>query len=203
MTAPARCLTWVLARHPVPLVPGLLGACPPLPLSSSEAPLQLCPVNHQRILSLETLQWRHKERDGVSNHQLYDCLLNRLLRRKSKKTPKIRVTGLSEGNSPVTKGQWRGKCFHLMTSSWRNAHHFFTGNIFKCIFAKEDMPIIIRAILCLRGFAECANPWNTSFPEMRRLVTKCVKRHLAEKIDEIYGLVQDYSISIPNAPEIL
>ena len=53
VTVPARCLTWVLARHPVPLVPDLLGACPPLRLSSSEAPLQLCPVNHQRILTLE------------------------------------------------------------------------------------------------------------------------------------------------------
>ena len=34
------------------------------------------------------------------------------------------VTGLCEGNPPMTttishtKGQWRGKCFHLMTSSW-------------------------------------------------------------------------------------
>ena len=40
--------------------------------------------------------------DGVSNHQLHDCLLNRLFRRRSKKTSKLRVTGLCEGNSPVT-----------------------------------------------------------------------------------------------------
>ena len=26
----------------------------------------------------ETLQWRHNERDGVSNHQPHDSLLNRL-----------------------------------------------------------------------------------------------------------------------------
>ena len=31
-----------------------------------------------------------------------DCLLNRLFRRRSKKTSKLRVTGLCEGNSPVT-----------------------------------------------------------------------------------------------------
>ena len=49
-----------------------------------------------------TLQWRHNENDGVSNHQPRDCLLNRLLRRRSKKTAKLRVTGLCEGNSPVT-----------------------------------------------------------------------------------------------------
>ena len=48
------------------------------------------------------LQWRHNGRDGVSNHQLNHCLLNRLFRRRSKKTSNIRVTGLSVGNSPVT-----------------------------------------------------------------------------------------------------
>ena len=48
------------------------------------------------------LQWRHNERDGVPNHQPHDCLLNRLFRRKSKKTSKLRVTGLCAGNSPLT-----------------------------------------------------------------------------------------------------
>ena len=37
-----------------------------------------------------SLQWLHNERDG------------RLFRRRSKKTSKLRVTGLCEGNSPVT-----------------------------------------------------------------------------------------------------
>ena len=48
-----------------------------------------------------SLQWRHHGRDGVSDHQPHDCLLNRLFRRRSKKTSKLRVTGLCEGNSPV------------------------------------------------------------------------------------------------------
>ena len=48
------------------------------------------------------LQWRHNECDDVSNHQPHDCLLNRLFRRRSKKTQNFRVTGLCEGNSPVT-----------------------------------------------------------------------------------------------------
>ena len=48
-----------------------------------------------------TLQWRHNERDGVSNEQPHDCLLNRLFRRRSKKTSKLRVTRLCAGNSPV------------------------------------------------------------------------------------------------------
>ena len=43
------------------------------------------------------LQWRHNEPDWVSNHQPHDCLLNRLFRLRSKKTSKLRVTGLCEG----------------------------------------------------------------------------------------------------------
>ena len=49
-----------------------------------------------------SLQWCHNQRDGVSNHQPHDCLLNRLFRRRSKKTPKLCVTGLCLGNSPGT-----------------------------------------------------------------------------------------------------
>ena len=48
------------------------------------------------------LQWRHIGRDGVSNHRPHDCLLNRLFRRGSRETWKLRFTGLWEGNSPVT-----------------------------------------------------------------------------------------------------
>ena len=36
------------------------------------------------------------------NHQLHDCLLKRLSRRRLNKTWKLRVTGLCVGNSPVT-----------------------------------------------------------------------------------------------------
>ena len=43
------------------------------------------------------LQWRHNEHNGVSNHQPHGCLLNRLFRGESKKTSKLRVTGLCAG----------------------------------------------------------------------------------------------------------
>ena len=75
-----------------------------------------CTICHRLKICLETLskwnysgcgfthalQWRLNERDGVSNHQPHDCLLNGLFRRKSKKTSKLRVTGLCAGNLPVT-----------------------------------------------------------------------------------------------------
>ena len=49
-----------------------------------------------------TFQLRHNERHGISNHRHLDCSLNSLFRRTSQKTPKLRVTGLCEGNPPVT-----------------------------------------------------------------------------------------------------
>ena len=54
-----------------------------------------------------SLKWRHihNERDGVSNHRRLDCLLNRLFRRRSKNTSKLRVTALCEGN-PGTLTIW-------------------------------------------------------------------------------------------------
>ena len=66
--------------------------------------------NAFRIIGLLSLRWRHNGRDSVSNHQP-DCLLNRLFRRRSKKTSKLRVTGLLCGEFtgdrwiPRTNGQ--------------------------------------------------------------------------------------------------
>ena len=50
--------------------------------------------------AMKALQWRHNDHDSVSNHQPHGWLLNRLFRRWSKKTSKLRVTGLCVGNSP-------------------------------------------------------------------------------------------------------
>ena len=54
----------------------------------------------------QSSKWRHNGCDCVSDHQPHDCLLSRLIsrliRRRSKKTSKLRVTGLYVGNSLVT-----------------------------------------------------------------------------------------------------
>ena len=57
------------------------------------------PFRHIRGPSL-ALQWRHNGRDSVSNNQPHHCFLNRVFRHRSKKTSKLRVTGLCVGNSP-------------------------------------------------------------------------------------------------------
>ena len=68
----------------------------------------ICTHRHKNVHTLYviytgfSLQWRHSEHDCVSNHQFHDCLLNRLFRSRSKKTSKLRITGLCAENSPVT-----------------------------------------------------------------------------------------------------
>ena len=93
-----------------------------------------------------TLRWRHNGRDGVPNYQPHNCLLNRLFWRRSKKTSKLRVTGLCAGNSPVT-----GK-FSTQMASIRK------------MFPFDDIIMITRAVRdCLiRPFAsisECLVSW--------------------------------------------
>ena len=98
-------------------------------------------LSHGRWCGI-TLQWRHNGRDSVSNHQPHDCLLNHLFRRRSKITFKLCVTGHLCGEFtgdrwiPRTNGQFCGKCFHLMTSSWmqyqRHAYNMQTSRNGHC-----------------------------------------------------------------------
>ena len=66
------------------------------------------PHNHGYVHWLkvkgQSLQWCHDEHDGISNHQRLDCLLSCLFKRWSKKSSKLHVTGLCEGNPLVTGG---------------------------------------------------------------------------------------------------
>ena len=82
-----------------------------------------------RILNCLSLQWRHKEGNDVSIHQPHDCLLSCLFSRRSKKTPKLRVTGLCEGNSPVT-GEipaQRTSNAEYVSNWWRHHGHLVGG----------------------------------------------------------------------------
>ena len=79
-------------------------------------------------LIADTAQWRHDEHDGVSNHQPHDCLLNCLFGHRSKKTSKVRVTGLCADNSPVTgelPAQMASNNAENVSIWWR--HHALIG----------------------------------------------------------------------------
>ena len=64
------------------------------------APPSVQPHPHPHPHSPLPLHWRHNDHDSVSNHQPHGCLLNRIFRRRSTKTSKLRVTGLCVGKSP-------------------------------------------------------------------------------------------------------
>ena len=74
-------------------------------------------------------------------HQPQDCLLKRLFGRTSKKTSKLRVTGLCEGNSPMT-----GELLAQRASNAENVsiwwHHHRLGYI----------PIIVHTLCLLLCF---------------------------------------------------
>ena len=78
-----------------------------------------------------TLQWGHNEPNGVSNHRCLGGLLNRLFRRRSKKTSKLRVTGLCAGDSPMTSELPSKRASNAENASIWWCHRvmdYFTGN---------------------------------------------------------------------------
>ena len=107
-------------------------------LSRRAVPSQKPKANYRRPTPPppQLQQWRHNGRDGVSNH---DCLRNRLFRRRSRQTSKIRVTGLCAGNSPVT-GE-----FHAQMAS--NAENIPCDDV---IMTHPPPPLIVLNFL-LRG----------------------------------------------------
>ena len=117
-------VTWhtiVMMWSPLVLGPSISPKTMCLP--SSIRPAHSLVTSSVCVLMPMSLLWRHNGRGCVSNHQPYDCLLKRLFRRRSKKTSKIRVTGLCAGNSPGpvnSPHKWpvTRKMFPLMTSSW-------------------------------------------------------------------------------------
>ena len=83
-------------------------------LGGCELIIAVCEIEDEKkipwsAINSWALRWRHNGRDSVSNHQPHDCLLNRLFRRRSKKTSKRRVTGLCAGNSPGTGDRTNGQ----------------------------------------------------------------------------------------------
>ena len=88
-------------------------------------------------IGIHSLQWRHNERDGVSNHQGLYCLLNRLFSRKSKKT-----------SGPVDfphKGQLTRKMFPF-------------DDVFMLAAGQKDRFHITRKALL--NFAKSQAPWD-------------------------------------------
>ena len=106
------------------------------------------------------LQWRHNEHDGVSNHQPQHCLLNCFFRRKSKKTSKLRVTGLCAGNSPETGEFPVQMARNAENVSIRSRHHAL------CVVCALILGVSAADVkLILKGFSQfwCMTNWKVSF----------------------------------------
>ena len=95
---------------------------------------------------IDALQWRHNGHDSISNHQPYDCLLNRLFRRRSKKTSKLRVIRLCVGNSPGTSEFPKQKANNEENASiwWR--HHVPFHIFHMHLFVFYTYPILIYKV---------------------------------------------------------
>ena len=101
------CLFFILPCSVVSLCNSFGNAAATARATDSELYGYLTTWEGTRIISRVTGWHRYHYSDvimsaSVSHHQPHDCLLNRLFRRRSKKTSKLRVTDLCEGNSPVT-----------------------------------------------------------------------------------------------------
>ena len=96
-------------------------------------PLPRLLAHHVFALSL---RWRHNGLESVSNHQPHDCLLNCSFGCRSKKTSKLRVTGLCVGNSPVT-----GEFPAQMASNAENVSIWWRHHVYG-ITQREQYPCI-------------------------------------------------------------
>ena len=95
--------------------------------------------------------------DGVSNDQLHDCLLNRLFRRRSNKTSKLRVTGEFPAQR-ASKGEifsiwWRhhdsvGYILHVNNDAmvWTSLPHY-------CLFVRGKSPATGRFLTRRASYA--------------------------------------------------
>ena len=110
------------------------------------------------------LQWRHNGRDGVSNHQPHDCLLNRVNRRRSKwnvKAPRRwplwgEVSG--DRRIPRANGQKRRKYFNLMTLSWNTKYDNEFFQVPQFLKISDLVSLIMLCTKCwakLRGTSTC------------------------------------------------
>ena len=97
--------------------------------------------------NVNSLQWRHNECDGAWYHQPHECLLSRWFKHRSKKTSKLRVTGLCVRGIPVT-----GKCFHSMTTSCANKSCPLTQPRQSNVTPHTNIvsALFIRCLRCLR-----------------------------------------------------
>ena len=138
-------------------------------------------------IHMRPLHWRHNEHDGVSNSQPHDCLLNPLFRCRSKKTSKLRVTGLCAGNSPRA-----GEFPAQMASNAENVsiwwrHHAISQRIFKPLFRKISFNF---SIFCQISDEPMCSAWHNNLPEIKyHMDTRATSNIFESSFEETVSII--------------
>ena len=102
---------------------------------------------------INTLLWRHNWCDDVSNHQPHDCFFDRSFRRRSKKTSKPRVTGLS----PVT-----GEFPAQMASNAEKIYIWWRHHVTQISWKPLQVTLFLKSL----GVVMASIPWYMSYYRM-------------------------------------
>ena len=101
-----------------------------------------------------SLLWRHNGPDGVSNHQHRDCLLNRLFRRRSKKTSKLRVTNefpaQRVSNAENVSIWWRHHVKRVLAKTPRHDRQVLVS--FQCCQYRPDAYLVLTHCGMFAGY---------------------------------------------------
>ena len=148
-----------------------------------------------------TLQWCHNECDGISNHQLHDCLLSRLFRCRSKKISKLRVTGLCVGNSLVT-----GEFPSQMASNVENVSMWWCHHEYHNLCTQMDtkrINEIPQSVHTNRQWkiweappfvhTQTDNEKFGKYPNLCALMTSCIS-----SFEDWIGVTSRYNLLVPN-----
>ena len=140
------------------------------------------------------LRWRHNGRASVSNHQPHACLLNRLFRRRSKKTSKLRVTGLCVWNSPGTGHRAQMASNAENVSIWWRLHGISTNDTQLCLWSVfwSGLPCNNVNVFCANiivtvtsherpGVSNHRSPWTWTWT-WKMFIRQNSTQHVQEKL---------------------
>ena len=95
--------------------------------------------------SCYSLRWRHNGRDSVSNHHPHDCLLNRLFRRRSKKTSNLMV-------SPKISCAKKNMNKQSIKSKWLSTYSLWICRFMYKAHGMKSFPVSLALCVVTGGF---------------------------------------------------
>ena len=148
------------------------------------------------------LKWRHNERDGISNHQPCDCLLNRLYKAQIKENikaprhwPLWPVTGVFPHKGPVTQKMFPFDDVIMVTRPWwlksrKVIPIHIHIHIYIIVLKSADCVCWGRAALCIL----------TNYGDVGRMVTLIIPLYQGERLwtvwkryGDIYFVLNSYT----------